>query len=79
MTLVTSSDVATLNAARLILWNFSQDAMGEQDAATARARAFADVAENHLFTFLSVLNVYCDVPLTHAQLHDDAKPFRVAV
>lgn len=76
MTLVTSADIQTLNDARRVLWDFSQSAMRDLPETTnvARARAFADVAENAVFDFLNVLNAYYLVQLSHAQLHTDSRP-----
>lgn len=76
--LITTSDVAVLNAARLILTRVSTDAMrvsfeienGFKAAGVGRFAHAADAAEHLIFDALSTAKHYADQELTETQLHN---------
>ncbi len=76
-TLITSSDIAVLNAAREILSRVSRDAMqasfgierGFDAAGVGRLAHAADSATAAIFGTLSTAKHYADQPLTDAQIH----------
>lgn len=61
MTVLTDSDVAVLNAARMILRRVESE--------TRTASFNAESTYDAVFNLLNVTNTYTDTKLTHAQLH----------